>query len=494
MTMNDQRTPWWQDRSPAATEDNWRAPGADASRTQPLQTQTEQGPTGGSAPYGSPGQYGSSGEYRSPGAYGGDAYGNAGHSGAQYGSAGYGAAGYGSDAQTPTGFGPGQGDAFGSRPQRRNSPGWKGVILASLGSALLASTLAVGGASLLNDEMPGPTTQTAPADSSGAGQSVPMTADGAVDWAAVAEKVSPSVVSIQVNSGMGGGTGSGSIIDDQGHILTNHHVVAAGGAASQISVVLSDGRVFQNVEVVGSDATSDLAVLKIPNPPVDLTPVLFGDSAKVQPGQPVMAIGSPLGLADTATTGIVSAVDRPVIANQEGSGRGSSSDLVVNNAIQTDAAINPGNSGGVLVDATGSLIGIPSSINTLAGSSGTGGSIGLGFAIPSNQAKRIADDLISTGRAQHAWLGVSLTTGVASVDGQTRMGAALQEVQAGTPAADAGLRQGDVVLSIDGEPVVNSDALVAQIKQRAPGTQTQLEYARDGQRHTVDVTLDATPG
>jgi putative serine protease PepD len=199
-----------------------------------------------------------------------------------------------------------------------------------------------------------------------------------------------------------------------------------------------------------------------------------------------MAVGNPLGLADTVTTGIVSATDRPVSTSGEGSG----STLVVTNAIQTDAAINPGNSGGALVDATGSVIGIPSSIASLSQSANSqGGNIGLGFAIPSNEAKRISDELITSGKATHAWLGVQLDDGSGTADGTTRQGAVVTQVIDGTPAQQAGLADGDVIVTIDGETVSGAESLTAQVRERGPGDKVVMGVVRDGKLIEVSVTL-----
>jgi putative serine protease PepD len=227
-------------------------------------------------------------------------------------------------------------------------------------------------------------------------------------------------------------------------------------------------------------------VLKIADPPADLVPATLGDSSRVTVGQPVMAVGNPLGLADTVTTGIVSATDRPVSTSGEGSG----STLVVTNAIQTDAAINPGNSGGALVDATGSVIGIPSSIASLSQSANSqGGNIGLGFAIPSNEAKRISDELITSGKATHAWLGVQLDDGSGTADGTTRQGAVVTQVIDGTPAQQAGLADGDVIVTIDGETVSGAESLTAQVRERGPGDKVVMGVVRDGKLIEVSVTL-----
>jgi putative serine protease PepD len=301
------------------------------------------------------------------------------------------------------------------------------------------------------------------------------------DWQAVADAVRPSVVAIAVQSAAGAGEGSGVIIDDKGHILTNDHVVSD---AQQVQVTLSDGRVFE-AEVVGTDPTTDLAVIQLLDPPDDLVPAELGDSDAIAVGEAVMAVGNPLGLDSTVTTGIVSALDRPV-----STGSLSGTEAVVTNAIQVDAAINPGNSGGPLFNASGEVIGITSSIATLSQGSSSG-SIGLGFAIPSNLAERIVGELIADGTAEHAFLGVSLSDGTATSDGTTRLGAVVEEVSSGSPAADAGLEVGDVVVAIDDDPVSGALSLTAFVRERETDDQVALTVVRDGETLKVPVTLAA---
>ncbi|ROP42876.1 S1C family serine protease [Pseudokineococcus lusitanus] len=389
------------------------------------------------------------------------------------------------------------------RPSRR--PGWAAVVAVGLVAALVGGGGALGVGALTRDA--GAAAALAPSSSSssssGSAAAPQAVTTDAVDWQAVAGQVAPSVVAIQVVGSSGSGEGSGVVLDDSGHVLTNYHVVNGGGTPQQMRVVLSDGRVYDDISVVGEDAATDLAVLEIADAPSDLQAATFGSSAAVQPGQPVMAVGNPLGLSDTVTTGIVSAVDRPVTTTQESSGGQQQEGLqglpfggqqqpqqqaeqVVTNAIQTDAAINPGNSGGALVDASGSVVGINSSI---ASTSESAGSIGLGFAIPADEATRIADELISNGTASHAWLGVSLSDTTATADGTSRLAAGVQDVTAGTPAADAGLQAGDAVTAVDGTPVDGAESLTAQLRERAPGTPVDLTVVRDGASQTVTATL-----
>ena len=322
------------------------------------------------------------------------------------------------------------------------------------------------------------------------------------DWTAVAKAAAPSVVSIDVTTQQGEGAGSGVIFDKAGHILTNNHVVGdAAGGQGQITVTLSDGRTY-GASIVGTDPSTDLAVIKLSSVPNDLVPISLGDSEALKVGDPVMAVGNPLGLSGTVTTGIVSALNRPVSTstseqNQSpfGQQQGSTGEEVVTNAIQTSAAINPGNSGGALVNAKGELVGINSSIASLSqGSSGQSGNIGIGFAIPVKEARSIADQLIKNGKAEHAFLGVTLRDTTVTDGAAKRAGAQVASVQSGTPAANAGLRNGDVVIAADGQRIDSATALVAQIREMTAGDKTTLTIIRGGQRQDVQVTLAVRPG
>lgn len=321
-------------------------------------------------------------------------------------------------------------------------------------------------------------------------------ADGsAPNWTATASAVSPSVVAITANSAQGGGQGSGVIIDSSGHVLTNNHVVAG---AQELTVTTSDGRTFA-AEIRGTDPSTDLAVITITGNPSNLTPIAVGDSDALAVGDPVMAVGNPLGLAGTVTTGIVSALNRPVTTQGESSGQDqfgqgqSQAEPVVTNAIQTSAAINPGNSGGALVNAGGQLIGINSSIASLGSSSGQSGNIGIGFAIPVNEATSIAEQLIAKGTAVHAYLGVTPQDGSASDGSATRTGAEITSVGADTPASAAGLQIGDVVTAVGGERVESALSLVAHIRERSAGDEVTLTVLRDGRTVEVKTTLAAKP-
>jgi putative serine protease PepD len=396
------------------------------------------------------------------------------------------------------------GSPFGGAPQPEPSPRrprrWVDIVVA----AVVAAAVAGGTAGIVvhnNDDNSGGTAANSSSSSSANAPAPVQQANGtAPDWAVTAAAVEPSVVAITVGSTQSGqeAQGSGIILDKSGHVLTNNHVATAvdGGP---ITVTLTDQRTYK-ATVVGTDPTTDLAVLKITNPPTDLKPASLGDSGKLAVGQPVMAVGNPLGLADTVTTGIVSALNRPVTtAASDGQGADSgSNDSVITNAIQTDAAINPGNSGGALVTASGQVIGINSSIASLSGGDAFGGSsqsgsIGLGFAIPINEAKTISQQIISTGTVKHPFLGVSLEDGSVAQGSAQRATAVIQSVTSGTPAASAGLRKGDAVIAIDSDPVNGALSLTAEVRERAVGDKVTLTVIRDGKQITVSVTMAARP-
>jgi putative serine protease PepD len=318
------------------------------------------------------------------------------------------------------------------------------------------------------------------------------------DWGAVARAVEPSVVSVQVNSQSGSGEGSGVILDKDGRIVTNNHVVANARNGAKLQVVLNDGRIYQ-ATVVGTDPSTDLAVIKMTQPPNDLTPATLGTSSSVSVGDPVMAVGNPLGLAGTVTTGIVSATDRPTTAmsGSQDPTRGQG-ERVVTNAIQTDAAVNPGNSGGALVNARGEVIGIPSSIATLStggafGQSGQSGSIGLGFAIPVDEVKDVSGQLVKGGTVAHAWLGVTPQDGTVAADGATRDAAVIKEIISGAPAEQAGLKVNDAVIKVDGEGVNSALSLVGQLRERQAGATVTLTVIRDGKPSDIKVVLGTRP-
>jgi putative serine protease PepD len=273
--------------------------------------------------------------------------------------------------------------------------------------------------------------------------------------------------------------------------------VTGSGSGSKISVTLADELTY-TATVVGTDPTTDLAVIQLTNAPSHLTPITMGDSNLAKVGDQVMAVGNPLGLAGTVTTGIVSALNRPVSTSDQSSDPTAAqvAHPVVTNAIQTSAAINPGNSGGALVNASGQLIGINSAIASLgssADSSSESGSIGIGFAIPIDEARSIASQLISTGTASHPYLGVAAKDAVVACGSAKRFAAVLTSVINGTPAAQAGLKVGDAVIAIDGNPINSSLSLVAQVHERNVGDQANLTVVRGGKSTNVQVTLIAKP-
>lgn len=371
----------------------------------------------------------------------------------------------------------------GPPPQRPDGAGRRRGVGAIAAASLLSAALASGATfaitrGTIDDEVARAAASSSVTQGATASGS-PAAVKTITSYEDVVASVVNSVVAISVQSGGGESAGSGVIIDKDGHVLTNNHVIAGG---QQIAVTLADGRIL-SADVVGTDPSTDLAVLAIKDPPSDLVVAKLGSSADLAVGQEVIAVGNPLGLSSTVTTGIISALDRPV-STSDGSSRDS---LVVTNAIQVDAAINPGNSGGPLFDLSGRVIGITSSIATL--SQGSSGSIGLGFAIPVDLAGRIADELIATGQAQHALLGVTMSVTTVEVDGVTRTGALVRDVVSGSGADAAGIVQGDVIVEIDGHPVSGSESLTAWVRSFAPGDKVSLGVARDGSIVPVEVTL-----
>ena len=320
---------------------------------------------------------------------------------------------------------------------------------------------------------------------SGTGSATAKTGEAA-DWKTVASEVSGSVVSIQAALSNGTAKGSGAIVSAKGYIVTNNHVISG---AQQIQVTLSNGQMY-TAQVVGTDTTTDLAVIKLDNPPSDLKAVEFADSDKLAVGEDVMAIGNPLGYDDTATTGIVSALNRPVTVTDD-----SGSDIVTN-AVQIEAAINPGYSGGPTFNAAGQVIGINSSIASTATSSDSAGSIGIGFAIPSNLVKRVANEIIKDGKVKHVALGVTITTGTVEADGVTRAGAKVtagasgSAVVSGSPADKAGLKVGDVIVAYDGNAVSSTYSLLGYVRASALNDKVTLTIVRSGKTMDVEVTLD----
>lgn len=390
-------------------------------------------------------------------------------------------------------------------PARRSRTG----LLVTGALAIAVVSAGIGGAAATVVELgTHSTTVSATGGPSGATPGVPAAnlPPGTVEQ--VAAKVVPSVVMLETDLGRASEEGSGVILSSDGLILTNNHVIAAaaappkgpgtpgsptpgsptpgsvppggpGGPAPKTTVTFSDGRTAP-FTVVGADPTSDIAVIRVQGVS-GLTPIAMGSSSDVRVGQPVLAIGSPLGLSGTVTTGIISALNRPVSTTGE-----SGNQNTVLDAIQTDAAINPGNSGGALVNLQGQLVGINSAIATLGGDSpdAQSGSIGLGFAIPVDQAKRIADELISTGKASHASLGVQVTSD------KSTPGAKVVDVVQGGAASNAGVPKNVVVTKVDDRPISSADALVAAVRSKAPGDKVSLTFQDPGGgSRTVQVTL-----
>ena len=297
----------------------------------------------------------------------------------------------------------------------------------------------------------------------------------------VARRVLPGTVMIEVGSGNGTGTGSGFVLDREGHVMTNNHVVAGAGSGSRIRVVFSDGR-RTTATLVGRSPSYDLAVIKL-KADERLRPLELGDSRSAAVGAPVVAVGSPLGLPGTVTQGIVSALDRPVTVNESGSADAPTAYI---DGIQTDAPINPGNSGGPLVDAGARVIGVNSAILTLSSGQGRSGNIGIGFAIPVNQARVIGDLLVSDGKATYPVVGAQLQ--------DTSGGVELTSVDAGGAARKAGLRAGDRVTAVDGRAVETREELVVVVRTHRPGDKVRFGYSRGGDENEAELTLGGRVG
>ena len=367
---------------------------------------------------------------------------------------------------------------------RRRRGGRAGLAVAALLAAGLLGGV-TGGVVVAARDRGGSLTD--PSATLGAGSSASTTVERAPDSVAgIAGRVLRSTVSISVRSGSTGGSGSGVVLRSDGYVLTNNHVVAAAATGGTITVTVngSEGRELP-AQIVGRDPETDLAVLKVTGSS-SLTPATLGRSADLVVGDPVVAIGSPLGLNGTVTTGIISALNRTVNVPAEGGGRATP----LLNAIQTDAAINPGNSGGALVDLEGAVIGINSAIATLGGGSATGdqsGSIGVGFAIPVDEARSVAEEIIRTGKATHPAVGVEAGNEVA--DDGTKQGARVSRVVAGGPAAVAGLQVGDVISKVGDTRVGSVDELILALRQSRVGDRVTVTYSRSGQERTAPVVL-----
>lgn len=395
--------------------------------------------------------------------------------------------------------------AHAEQPRQRKGVGLGTLLLAML----LTAALSMGGMYGLWKYLVPRTAGTASASSNTtapAPTTTPTTNGGAtIDWQAIAAAVSPTVVTIHVTAPTESGVGSGVIYADDGTIVTNHHVIMpAVNSQGRIQVTLKDGRLYE-ATIVGTDPSTDLAVIRLTNPPSDLAVAQFGSSANLTVGSHVMAIGSPLGLSNTVTTGIISALDRPVSVQAKSQRQfdpndpfgqldpnANATESVVTNAIQVDASINPGNSGGPLFDAAGSVIGINSSIASLTqNSSDTAGSIGLGFAIPVDLVRNVADQLIATGTVAHAILGVNISTAAVESDGTTYVSARIEELVPGGAAEQAGLQVGDAITHVDGSMVTSAKSLSGFIRRYSAGDTVTITYIRGGKSSEVEVTLQA---
>lgn len=485
---------WGTDWEATVTDGgNWR-------RADGTTTPGHQPPVGGrTGPYGtdqySAGQYGAT---TGAGQYGAGPYGP---------TSGYGAGGSGAGPQVPSGSQPGSpwwSDALRdpwrdpyapsavvvetpstsatsaggpepvSDPDAVTRRGFTPIVLVSVITALLAGSLggALGFAFAVRGGAAGTgaTLGASPLDPPGLAQ---RPADS---FAGVAQRVLPSVVTVQVSGASGQSVGSGFVATADGYVITNDHVVGVG--AREAVVLFSDGATAR-ATVVGQDPESDVAVIKVDR--TGLTPVEFGDSDAIAVGDPVLAFGSPLALTNTVTSGIVSAIDRTIRAGEPGG------QLRYYAAIQTDAAVNQGNSGGPLVDGAGRVIGVNSVIKSLAADEETAGNIGLAFAIPINHAKRITQDIIDTGKARRTVFGANVTDAAGTPGAGVRLG----DVVADGPAANAGLQAGDVVLRIDGRPLDQATDLIALVRKYAPGSVVAVDYRRGTENRSASVTLAA---
>ena len=382
---------------------------------------------------------------------------------------------------------PGQG--FPNQPNQtpvvtKQKSGMTSHVVTAVVAALVSGALClgVGFTAITNGWVHAPTSSSlsdVKSNTSGSG-SAKAKSGTAVDWTAVAKEVSDSVVAIDVATSDGEAKGSGVVISDKGYIATNNHVISG---AQQIQVTLASGAVY-SAKVVGTDTTTDLAVIKLDNPPSDLKVAEFADSDNLAVGEAVMAIGNPLGYDDTATTGIVSALNRPVTVTDD------DNNAIVTNAVQIDAAINPGNSGGPTFNAAGQVIGINSSIASTASSSGTAGSIGIGFAIPSHLVKRVTNEIIDNGSVKHVVLGITIKSSSVEADGVTRGCAQVQAVTDGGPASKAGVKAGDSIVAFNGKAVNNNYSLLGYVRASAMGDKVKLTVVRGGNTMDLEVTLD----
>ncbi|MBV8999811.1 MAG: trypsin-like peptidase domain-containing protein [Solirubrobacterales bacterium] len=355
------------------------------------------------------------------------------------------------------------------------------VLPLALGVVVLIAAAVVG--ALIANAVNSPssaTTTASGASSAAAGSSL-------CNVTSIADKELPSVVTIFAGGGTAGGVGSGEVIRSDGYILTNNHVILPAVGGGPLEVVFTDGSAAA-ATITGRDPLTDLAVIHVSGKS-DLRQISVGNSSGLRIGQGVVALGAPLGLSSTVTSGIVSALGRTVHVP----GEASRTALLID-AVQTDAAINPGNSGGALVDCAGDLIGIPTAGATIPSPSGeaSGGSIGLGFAIPVNLATKVADEIIATGTVTHAFIGIQTEPLTASATGQSgAQGLRVAVVVTGGPAANAGLRVGDIVTSVDGQPATSTDQLMAVTLTKRAGDRVEIGYKRDGRETTATITLAA---
>jgi putative serine protease PepD len=369
------------------------------------------------------------------------------------------------------------------QPQQRRPglPGWVWPVVAATAMVvgLIGGTM---GGVLVSSSMNGSDTYSGPTVFEGE-ESAPAPLDPANgSIAAVAEALLPSTVQILTRGGngpAGSATGSGFVVDRQGHVITNNHVVAGVSDGGRIQVIDHAGRRL-TATIVGRSPVYDIAVLDVEDAE-DLKPAALGSSRSMAVGETVVAIGSPLGLSSTVTSGIVSALDRPVTTGDQ-----DESSFI--NAVQTDAAINPGNSGGPLVNLRGEVVGVNSAIATMGGFASKAGNIGVGFAIPMEQVKVTASQIVRTGEAEYPVIGANVNTG------SRRNGAEIVDVPTGTPAARAGLEEGDIVVAVDDKAVADGIGLIVAIRSHQPGETIRLTVRRDGRERDVEITLDAKVG
>ncbi|MCB5275374.1 Periplasmic pH-dependent serine endoprotease DegQ [Arthrobacter sp. SO5] len=399
-------------------------------------------------------------------------------------------------------------------PKRKAAFGVPTLVASILAAGLIGGGVVAGTTQLLGGRALAPTGYSS---STQAGPVIVNNKDDVNAITAAAVKASPSVVTIKATSGSDGGTGSGIVLDGEGHVLTNTHVVTLDGKAAKaaIEVRTSDGRVF-SATIVGTDPLSDLAVVKI-DKPSGLIPATLGDSGKLNVGDTAVAIGSPLGLTGTVTDGIVSTLNRTISVassaapkegadNSQGGGQGfqfappgggqgqSTADQgsISINVIQTDAAINPGNSGGALVNTKGEIIGVNVAIASAGGDATSSGNIGVGFSIPINNAKRVAQEIISAGKASHGQFGVSVKPKTASSSASGfSVGAEVATVESGSAADKAGVKVGDVVMKFQQLTISDPNQLTAAVREQPAGATVKVTVLRNGQQQELDVTLGA---